>query len=349
MTLFTMVTGGTGMIGGEVILTLARRGCRVRALVRADSNDHANRRLVDRLRKSDSFHPDLLSLIDAVPGDTELDGFGIEKHSFDDVRAIVHCAANTQFSEREGERVWQTNVHGARNLIDVSTNLATGARVMFLSTTSVTTAPESACVAEDTPCAGYSNMYTRSKREAERILRDAIPEAIIVRPSIVLSRGIRDRPMARSILWAVPIMGELGDIPIDPDAHIDIVPVDFVATAIVSLVMKAELRHGLYHISAGPGAQTFRCLREASIQRYPDLARIQPIGRHATVSGRARARLLRPLSLYLPFINADVTYANDRLFAELGDSAVAPRAAAYVPELIGLINLNEAFDEMYQP
>jgi nucleoside-diphosphate-sugar epimerase len=233
--------------------------------------------------------------------------------------------------------------------MDVARAHMRGARVVFVSTTSVATAPESACLSEDTPFAGYSNAYTRSKREAERIVREGDPDAIVVRPSIVLSRGVRDRVMARSILWAVPIMGELGDIPIDPDAHIDIVPVDFVASAIVDLALKPQLRHRVYHVSAGREAETFRGLREASIREHPKLDRIQLVGRHAIVSGRARERLLRPLTLYLPFINADVTYGNDRLLEELGSRAVPPRAASYVPALIGLISLREAFDEMYQP
>ncbi|HEY3160688.1 MAG TPA: NAD-dependent epimerase/dehydratase family protein [Vicinamibacterales bacterium] len=47
----TLVTGGTGLIGGEVMLALARRGEAVRAVVRAASAAHA------RVRTSRSGTP----------------------------------------------------------------------------------------------------------------------------------------------------------------------------------------------------------------------------------------------------------------------------------------------------
>jgi hypothetical protein len=49
--------------------------------------------------------------------------------------------------------------------------------------------------------------------------------------------------MARSILWTVPIMGELGEIPVDPDAYVDLVPVDYVADAVAQLAIRLSL-HG---------------------------------------------------------------------------------------------------------
>jgi nucleoside-diphosphate-sugar epimerase len=345
----TLVTGGTGLIGGEVILALARRGEPVRAVVRAESAAHARQRLVERLEKSDGYGRDLLPLIEAVAGNTAEPMFGMTPAGLTGVHRIIHGAANTQFSPRQHEQVWKTNVSGARNLVEVGRTLAPGARILFISTASVTTAPERSCIDEDAPFAGHANTYSRSKRKAEAIVRKSGLDVVIVRPSIVLSRGVHDRAMARSILWAVPIMGELGEIPVDPDACVDLVPVDYVAHAIAQLAARPSLDHRVYHVSAGRDALTFGELREAVIARHPDLERVKPVGRGRHVSDRARARLLRPLEAYLPFINAGVRYANDRLMAEVGACAVAPSALSYVPELVGLITLQEALDEMYQP
>jgi len=66
----TLVTGGTGLIGGEVVLALARSGEPVRAVVRACSNAHARSRLEERLRKSTAYCSHLMSRIEAVAGDT---------------------------------------------------------------------------------------------------------------------------------------------------------------------------------------------------------------------------------------------------------------------------------------
>jgi nucleoside-diphosphate-sugar epimerase len=345
----TLVTGGTGLIGGEVILALARSGEPVRAVVRAESPANARQRLVERLEKSDAYCRSLLPLIDAVAGDTAQPMFGMQRRDLCGIHRIIHAAANTQFSSRQDEQVWNTNVSGARHLVEIGHMLPPGARILFISTASVTTAPERSCIDEEAPFAGHANTYSRSKREAEAIVRDSDLDIVIVRPSIVLSRGVRDRAMARSILWAVPIMGEIGEIPVDPEACVDLVPVDYVAQAIAQLAVLPSLDHRLYHVSAGRGARTFGELREAVIARHPDLERIQPVGRGRRISDRARARLLRPLDAYLPFINAGVQYVNDRFVSEAGAGGLAPSALSYVPELVGLVTLKEALDEMYQP
>jgi len=343
----TLVTGGTGLIGGEVILALARSGEAVRAVVRADSAEHARCRLVTRLKKSEAYHGDLLRNINAVAGDTTKSMFGLPPAALAGVHRVIHGAANTQFNPRQDTEVWDTNVSGARHLVEVGGALPPGSRILFISTASVTTAPERSYIDEEAPYAGHANTYSRSKREAEAIVRRSGLDIVIVRPSIVLSRGVRDRAMARSILWAVPIMGELGDIPVDPDAVVDLVPVDYVADAIVQLAMRASLDHQVYHVSAGRDARTFDELRDAVAGRHSELACIRPIGQGRRISHRARARLLRPLGAYLPFINAGVRYANDRFVSEAGRGA--PSSLTYVPDLVGLITLGEALDEMYQP
>ena len=58
-------------------------------------------------------------------------------------------------------------------------------------------------------------------------------------------------------MTAVPIRKELGGTPVKPDAHIDLVPVDFVASSIASLVGTRPLAHRTFHISAGASANTF--------------------------------------------------------------------------------------------
>src|SRR5881398_1376025 len=100
----TLVSGGTGLLGGEVILALARAGRRVRALIRADGKTRARERLFERLRKSGSYGASLDPFIEAVAGDTAQELFGTTPDQFTGVTAIVHCAANTGFNEAESEQ-----------------------------------------------------------------------------------------------------------------------------------------------------------------------------------------------------------------------------------------------------
>ena len=145
------------------------------------------------------------------------------------------------------------------------------------------------------------------------------------------------------------VYGTPRTLPIDPDAHIDFVPVDYVARAIVRLAVKPALKHPLYHVSSGSGSQTFDALLKRVVDQCPELDCIQPLGRHANISPRMRERLLRPLDAYLPFINADVSYSNQRLVDEIGPHAKAPSALTYVPQPVAMITLREALDEMARP
>ena len=124
---------------------------------------------------------------------------------------------------------------------------------------------------------------------------------------------------------------------------------DYVARSIVRLATKPALTHRHFHVSAGEAAPSFTEMRESVIRQHPELSRVTARGQHAQVSDRARARLLRPLGEYLPFINADVRYANQRLVDEIGEAGVPPSSLSYLPELIGLITRREAFEEMQRP
>lgn len=348
MTQRVLVTGGTGLIGGEVILALAKAGVRVTAVTRGASQAAASERLRSRLEKSHWFAPELLGQIEVLAGDTTLPGFGLTPPPAIPPDCIVHCAANTQFSDREEADVWRTNVGGAEHLIAFAREHAPKARVVFVSTASVVTGPEGAIVNEDAPFQGYENAYTRSKRRAEAIVSASGLDTVILRPAIVLSRGIDDAAMARSILWAVPIMRELGEVPVSPESHIDIVPVDYTAQCIADVAQAASLPHRIYHISAGTTSQSFKELLDAVAAECPEFQGIAPIGRKP-VSKRAMARLMRPLENYLPFMNADIRYANDRLLGDFSGVGMPALATSYVPSLVALISLADALVEMVRP
>src|SRR4029079_5535729 len=183
----TLVTGGTGLIGGEVILALAREGYHVRALVRARTEALAVRRLFERLEKSEAYCPTLAGLIEPVLGDSTAEMFGMQPRALEHLGAIIHCAANTSFEERTSDNILSTNVGGAEQLVRLARAAAPRARIVLVSTASVVTSPEGTCLEEEAPWEGYSNTYTRSKRQAEQIVGASGLDSVIVRPSIVLS------------------------------------------------------------------------------------------------------------------------------------------------------------------
>jgi hypothetical protein len=59
--------------------------------------------------------------------------------------------------------------------------------------------------------------------------------------------------------------------------------------------------------------------------------------------------LFAPIVAYLPFINGSVQYSSDRLQQELGSAGRVGTSIDYIPELLSLIDLEEALTEMARP
>jgi nucleoside-diphosphate-sugar epimerase len=349
-----LLTGATGLIGGELAPVLAQRGWRVWALVRSRDPAHAAGRLRSRLERS-RRHGDAARFV-AVPGDIRRPHFGLAPGDLDAIRArcevIVHCAAETAFVDNGNVEL--TNVVGTRNLVELARTFPRLRGLYYVSSAVVCTAPPRSEIVEVFPGSGLSNAYIRSKREAEALLLDDGLPATILRPSIVVSAGLPDRRFARAILWVVPVILRLGSLPIVGEERLDIVPVGYVAEAIAQLVA-VRPRYRCYHISAGAAASvTCRAVRDALRAGGRVPAGFRFAGREGQwdhgAPGTGWARLRSAVELYLPFIRADVVYANDRLREELGGRCpVCPPFNRYCLDLVERIGWAEAVRESARP
>jgi nucleoside-diphosphate-sugar epimerase len=108
-------------------------------------------------------------------------------------------------------------------------------------------------IQEDQPYTGYANDYVLSKHRCEQIVLQSPLNAVILRPSIVLSHGVNGRDFAKSVLWVLPVMRSLGVLPLTGEEPIDAVSVKFVAECAVHMIDR-PLPHWIYHLSAGPKA-----------------------------------------------------------------------------------------------
>ncbi|MBO0724427.1 MAG: SDR family oxidoreductase [Blastocatellia bacterium] len=351
-----LVTGATGLLGGEIAATLVKLGWSVRAIVRACDSREAARRLRARLNESGPGRLTDTSQMAALAGVVTAEGFGLPPNSQNDVDAIIHCAGETSF--KDAGRCWNTNVGAAQRLIEFVRKMPRRPKVFFVSTASVCLSPKHSEVAEDAGYNGYENGYTRSKRHAERLIAESGLDAVIVRPSIVLSRGVRSRRMARSILWVIPVMRSLGEVPIDPDALIDMVPVDYAAEVIGRLVSKDSFQYRNYHISAGRAASpTCSEIIETVLQEDRSYGRIRFAGAASSNGGsrivenwRSGRALMTALNYYAPFMNADIVYSNRRASEELGaEMPQCHKVTRYINELMRNFSPQEAFAESLNP
>ena len=74
---------------------------------------------------------------------------------------------------------------------------------------------------------------------------------MVARPSVVVGHSRLGCGPSASIFWYYRTLALLRRIPFAPETRRDLVPVDYVAQALVLLLFKPELRHRRYHISAG--------------------------------------------------------------------------------------------------
>ena len=343
-----LLSGATGLIGGELMLMLAARGVYSTAVVRAADTAQAKARLLTRLKKSTQWKPEFAEFVSAEAGDIEAPNFGLGPAVIQSADIILHSAANTSFKPDAG--VYSINVKAAQNFGGILMNLMPSQRGFFVGTAAVTTEPRGV-ITEDMPFAGYANDYIRSKRDAETLLRATGAPLVVLRPGIVLSRGIDDAKLARNMLWAIPVMAELGNVPLDPEAKLDFAPVDFVAGAFAEILLRDKLAHDCYHVSTGEASMTFQTLADELSQKMPGIKKLVMRGRdYVPVPKFARQRwMFASLQPYLPFLTADAVFSNARLHAEIGTLADAPAPDSYLGDLLGTFSLSDAVKQMYTP
>jgi nucleoside-diphosphate-sugar epimerase len=357
-----LLTGVTGLIGGEVLRRLLARGHSgtVDCLVRPAERCWPGERLVARLARSGDRGP-LPANVRAVAGDILRPGWGLEEGetAFNRADVVIHSAADTSFvAHRDTAR---TNIEGVRHLIELARRRPRPPLIVYVGTASNVGDVTGRCLDENEgcrPCNRHHNEYTQSKAVAESLLRDSGLPVLTVRPTIVLSAGLPDEKFARQILWCVPLTRAFRALPLNPAARLDLVDVEFVAEATVRLAECGTRSHDCYHLSAGPGVAVtvgeLAALVASHYGRQP-LELVPPSAwsrEHLRrfVRTELQRRVFRSLRHYLPFLNMDVVYDDARLRADLGPGALPVRpAAGYLPELLRLVGTKSALREAALP
>jgi thioester reductase-like protein len=260
------LTGATGHLGGELLVTLAKARMvdRIHCLVRARGDVDVESRLQavfdlhgdarDRDRvlaiKGDLFDPFLAAKLAADP-------------RLSRVSVVVHTAADTSFFPMYARRIRETNIAGLGRLLEWAGRHSALRTFVYVGTAMIcgADAPSGRVLESDPPQSVAQIVeYTRSKLEAELALRRALPpdKLLVVRPSIIVadSRGLV--PRSRDVLWAVAALNHLRLVPLMAASSLDMIPVDYAANAIAALALAepALRRHRLYHVTAGPERAT---------------------------------------------------------------------------------------------
>jgi 2-alkyl-3-oxoalkanoate reductase len=247
-----LVTGASGLVGGRVIERLLSLddAVHVHALVRRPAAWPA---LATRLGAA-------AARVTPVTGDVTRVALGMEaataRRLGADVRAVVHCAADTTFS-RPLEQARAVNTAGTRNLLELLCDWRIE-RFVHLSTAFVAGARTGVIREHELDdAAGFVNGYEQSKHEAELLVRASGLPYVVLRPSTIVcddSSGCVTQYNAVHRALRVFSAGLASLMPGAEDTPVDLVTTDHVVAGVTEIGFADAAAGGTYQLCAGSGA-----------------------------------------------------------------------------------------------
>ena len=262
-----LITGASGFLGGAFLVRLVETAAieKVYVLLRPSPNTRAKRRLDELTQRlfAPEHRPSIADKLIPIEGDITQPKLGLSASHWDflanNVNQILHGAANTDFAATI-EHARNINVGGTRNVLELAEacmKSGTFLRFDYISTAFVAGAKKGTVFESDLIRGQtFSNTYEQSKYESELFLhtkKDRIP-ITIHRPSIVVGHSKNGyTPNFRVIYWPLKILakGHMPFVPINRNAQLDIVPVDYVADAVVALIQNKSNIGKTFHLTAG--------------------------------------------------------------------------------------------------
>jgi nucleoside-diphosphate-sugar epimerase len=179
-----LVTGGTGFIGAYIIKELVEKGYPVRALRRSAKPDSH--------RVPFFISPDIFNKVEWVPGDV-LDVISLEE-AMNGIDTVIHSAAVVSFFKKERKNMYQVNVDGTANVMNIALEKNVKKLVHISSISALGRLANGDHVTEEKKWAEskLNTHYGISKHKAEIEVWRAIGEGlngVIINPSTVLGFG----------------------------------------------------------------------------------------------------------------------------------------------------------------
>lgn len=275
--MIVLLTGAAGLIGAEVAARLAAKGAGVIGLV------HSNPRLVRNngrgIRTVAWNGTPRPGTVSTLTGDVVQPRLGLAAEQYDAVREaadlVVHCAAITDFG-RARHVYDDVNIGGTDHVLGlVRPSGRPPIPLVHVSTAYVCGEHDGTFREEDLDTGqSFGTAYEESKFHAETMVREArqggLPVAV-VRPSIVVGAErtgvVREFQNMYVVLKALT-EGRVRSIPGHYDAHLDLVPVDYVADVVVQAVLRFSDAEGRTFHALGARPHTLRDFSDV-LAEYP--------------------------------------------------------------------------------
>jgi thioester reductase-like protein len=336
-----LLSGATGFVGAALLARYLDQTDRpVIALVRARNAGDADARL--RAILHELYDPrtaqENMRRCTAVAGDLLRPRLGLGPSDREQIARqtseVIHCAASVSFDLplSEARAINAAGVRRVGQLAELCGILGGGLQRFAHVSTAYVAGNHDGVFAEDAPYAGagFRNTYEQTKYEGEQVLRSwpaSLPLQII-RPSIVVGNRRSGWTRAFNVLyWPLQMFsrGRLPLIPARSAAPVDVVPVDYVADAILAL---ADAPPATYHLVAGEHATTVGSVIDLAARRFgvpePELVAPETIDADvdtATLTDSQR-RVLDRARVYFPYFGLRVRFDDRRTRTVLDPSGV---------------------------
>jgi thioester reductase-like protein len=329
-----LLTGATGFVGQSLLTRWLERNDRpVTVLVRAADDQAAQARVEALLTDAGPRRAPLRALACDV---TDCDPGDLARRILaggHDVDEIIHSAACVRFDQTI-EDARAVNVAGTARMIDVAQRLHAERplrRYVQVSTAFVAGAHAGPFGEGDRRIGQtFRNTYEQSKIEAEELVTGPAGAGLplqVVRPSIVVGDRESGWTAAFNVLY-VPlraiVAGAVDAVPEQDAGLLDVVPVDYVADALLAL-SDAPADGRTYHLTAGRHAITVGELADLACRatgRKPP-SRVSHEAFAQTLSGTAAGRVLAAnLGDYLPYLDVRTTFDAAGAEAHLGPRGI---------------------------
>jgi long-chain acyl-CoA synthetase len=347
-----LLTGASGFLGTEVARRLLQQPeLSVIALVRAENQERA----IHRLARAWWDYPELIEAIgtrvEGLCGDVALPQLGLDTTIYADVvkrvTHIIHTAADLRLNAPLDE-LRKTNVQGTANVVELARAIERDhglKRLAHVSTAYVCGKRKGVILENDlTDEFGFSSSYEESKYEGERLVQAAKTELpiSIFRPAMIVGNsrtGAIKTFNTVYVPWRLYLSGKLWLSPTSTALRLNIVPVDYVADAIVRLTFEPQDKGLTFHLSAPyqslPTASDMVTFTRAWVKEHLNLnlprplflslpefvTRLQPI-----------PSSLIPLMNLLPYFSQPPHFQRDNVNRLLGTYTLDWRA--FMPKLL---------------
>lgn len=187
------VTGGTGLLGSNLIYKLLMQGEKVKALIRPGKRDFDTRKLFGCFPEADKLPYHNLEWIEG-----DILDVAILDEILENIDEVYHCAAIISFDSRDNTHMIRTNVIGTANIVNACL-LNHVKKLCYVSSIAALGQPVEGNVIDESArwkASRFNNGYAISKYGGEREVWRGIEEglnAVIVNPSVILGAGCHSK------------------------------------------------------------------------------------------------------------------------------------------------------------